>query len=117
MIRIPAGAMLAAGALGADAGQWQFLAALMGGTLAASSQVAKTTTRAAINTSPEPFSNIAASLLEDGIVVAAVWLAVQYPFMFGISLTVAIAVLAFITITLFRFLRSALQRVSAYFSK
>ena len=117
VIRIPAGAALVAGALGADSATMTTFAALMGGTLAASSQVAKTTTRAAINTSPDLFSNIAASLLEDGMVVAAVWLAVQYPFMFGISLTVAIAVLAFITITLFRFLRTALQRVSVYFSK
>ena len=117
VIRIPAGAALVAGALGADSATMTTLAALMGGTLAASSQVAKTTTRAAINTSPEPFSNIAASLLEDGMVVAAVWLAIQYPFMFGVSLTAAIAVLAFITITLFRFLRAALRRLSVYFSK
>ena len=117
VIRIPAGAALVAGALGADSATMTTLAALMGGTLAASSQVAKTTTRAAINTSPEPFSNIAASLLEDGMVVAAVWLAIQYPLMFGVSLTAAIAVLAFITITLFRFLRAALRRLSVYFSK
>ncbi len=117
IIRIPAGAALVAGALGADSATMTTLGALLGGTLAASSQVAKTTTRAAINTSPEPFSNIAASLLEDGMVVAAVWLAIQYPFTFGISLTVAITVLTFITITLFRFLRAALQRVSKFFSK
>lgn len=117
VIRIPAGAALVAGALGADSATMTTLAALMGGTLAASSQVAKTTTRAAINTSPEPFSNIAASLLEDGMVVAAVWLAIQYPLMFGVSLTAAIAVLAFVTITLFRFLRAALRRLSVYFSK
>jgi Ca2+/Na+ antiporter len=117
VIRIPAGAALVAGALGADSATMTTLAALMGGTLAASSQVAKTTTRAAINTSPEPFSNITASLLEDGIAVGAIWLSVQYPFMFGISLTVAIAVLAFITITLFRFLHTALQRVSGFFSQ
>ena len=47
-----------------------------GGTLAATSHVAKATTRAAANTSPEPFSNLGLSLLEDGLVVAAVWLAV-----------------------------------------
>ncbi|HMQ33459.1 MAG TPA: DnaJ domain-containing protein, partial [Chloroflexaceae bacterium] len=64
---------LVTGGLGALA----LVAALMGGTLAASSQVAKSTTRAAINTSPEPLSNLAASLFEDGLVIAALWLATQ----------------------------------------
>jgi len=72
VIRIPAGAALAAGVFGADNATMAVVAALMGGTLAATSQAAKTTTRAAINTSPEPFSNIAMSLLEDGLVVGAV---------------------------------------------
>jgi hypothetical protein len=90
VIRIPAGAALAAGALGADgATMAATLAALLGGTLAATSQAAKTTTRAAINTSPEPFSNLLASLIEDGLVVGAVWLAVTHPFVFGVALLIA----------------------------
>ena len=115
VIRIPAGAALAAGALGADSATTTALIALLGGTLAASSQAAKTTTRAAINTSPEPFTNIGASLLEDGLVVATVWLATQYPLAFGVCLVVAVLLLGYITISLFRFLRAALRRVSSLF--
>ena len=115
VIRIPAGAALAAGALGADSATTTALIALLGGTLAASSQAAKTTTRAAINTSPEPFTNIGASLLEDGLVVATVWLATQYPLAFGVCLVVAVVLLGFVTISLFRFLRAALRRVSSIF--
>ena len=66
VIRIPAGAALAAAVFGGDEASWATVAALLGGALAATSHVAKATTRAAANTSPEPFSNIALSLLGDG---------------------------------------------------
>ena len=58
--------------------------------MAATSQAAKTTTRAAINTSPEPFSNVAASLFEDGLVVGAVWLATTHPLVFGLVLSLVV---------------------------
>lgn len=116
VIRIPAGAALAAGALGADGATAATLAALLGGTLAASAQAAKTTTRAAINTSPEPFSNLLASLAEDGLVVAAVWLAVTHPVIFGIALLIVVVLLGVVTVTLFKFLRAALRRLSAFLS-
>ena len=61
LVRIPAGAALAAAVFGADQSSWAMAAALMGGTLAATSHLAKATTRAALNASPEPFSNIAMS--------------------------------------------------------
>ena len=80
VIRIPAGAALAAGVFGADSSVMALLAALMGGSLAATSHVAKATTRAAINTSPEPFSNVGASLLEDGMVPLSLWLAIAASF-------------------------------------
>jgi uncharacterized membrane protein len=62
VIRIPAGAALAAAALGADNHVMTLIAALLGGSLAATAHTAKLTTRAAINTSPEPLSNLAVSL-------------------------------------------------------
>ena len=74
LVRIPAGAALAAAVFGADQGSWAMAAALIGGTLAATSHVAKATTRAAVNTSPEPFSNIGMSLLGDATVPAMLWL-------------------------------------------
>ena len=108
VIRIPAGAALAAGALGADGATMTLAAALMGGSLAATSQAAKTTTRAAINTSPEPFSNLFASFLEDGLVVGAVWLATTHPLVFGVALAVSVVLMWAVTVVLFTFLRSVL---------
>lgn len=116
VIRIPAGAALAAGALGADGGTMALVGALLGGGLAATSQAAKTTTRAAINTSPEPFSNIGMSLLEDGLVVGAVWLATNHPVAFGILLVIAVVLMWIVTWMLFKFLRAAFRRLSALFS-
>ncbi len=116
VIRIPAGAALAAGVFGADNATMAVVAALMGGTLAASSQAAKTTTRAAINTSPEPFSNIAMSLVEDGLVIGAVWLATNEPVVFGILLLIALVLMWIVTWTLFKFLRAALRRLRDLFS-
>ena len=93
VLRVPAGAALAAGVFGADSATMAVVAALLGGTLAASSQAAKTTTRAAINTSPEPLSNVLASLFEDGLVIAALWLATHQPVIFGILLAITVAVM------------------------
>ena len=115
VIRIPAGAVLAAGALGADSATMGLVAALLGGSLAATSQAAKTTTRAAINTSPEPFSNIGASLLEDGLVVGAVWLATTHPLVFGGVLVVTVVLMWVVTVSLFRFLRAVFRRFSMVF--
>jgi hypothetical protein len=116
VIRIPAGAALAAGALGADGGTMALIGALLGGGLAATSQAAKTTTRAAINTSPEPFSNIGMSLLEDGLVVGAVWLATNHPIAFGILLVIAVLLMWTVTWMLFKFLRAVFRRMSTFFS-
>jgi len=112
LIRIPAGAALAAGVLGADAGSWQLIAALMGGTLAASSHLAKASTRAAINTSPEPFSNIAASLLGDAAVPTMLWLAWAHPLAFFAALAGALVVMTVLTVLLFKFLRGAWRRLT-----
>ena len=114
VLRVPAGAALAAGVFGADGGTMTVAAALLGGSLAATSQAAKTTTRAAINTSPEPFSNIAMSLLEDGLVVVIVWLATHHPLAFGVLLLVSVLVMWALTWVLFRFLRAAWRRVSTW---
>ena len=81
-VRVPAGALLAYGAAGGLSPEVAVIAGLLGGTLAAGMHVAKTGTRALINTSPEPFSNIAASLAEDGIVVGGLLLALAHPITF-----------------------------------
>lgn len=116
VIRVPAGAALAAAALGADGATMAVLGALLGGGLAATAQAAKTTSRAAINTSPEPFSNVFMSLLEDGLVVGIVWLATNQPLIFGAVAVVAVLLMWVVTWLLFKFLRAALRRLRALFS-
>lgn len=113
-IRIPAGAALAFGALsgatGADSQIWALVAALAGGTLAATSHAAKTTTRAAANTSPEPFSNIALSLLGDAAVPALLWLAYEHPLWFWPVLAVLVLLAIVVVVLLFKFLRGLIRR-------
>ena len=116
VVRIPAGAALAAGVFGADSGAIALAAALLGGSLAATSQAAKTTTRAAINSSPEPFSNIAMSLVEDGLVVVAVWLATNHPIAFGVLLLIAVVLMWVLTWMLFKFLRAVFRRARGLFT-
>ncbi|MDP9109784.1 MAG: DUF4126 domain-containing protein [Pseudomonadota bacterium] len=78
-IRIPAGAVLAAAALGQMDPTWTTIAALAGGTIAASSHFTKAGARALINTSPEPLSNWTASLTEDASVATALWAMFFHP--------------------------------------
>ncbi len=81
-IRVPAGALLAAAAVaGGDPGM-SVAAAILGGTIAAGSHITKASTRALINTSPEPFSNWTASFSEDALSIGAVWTALFYPLVF-----------------------------------
>jgi hypothetical protein len=81
-VRIPAGGALAAGAFGEFGAAAVVAAALLGGSLTALTHATKAGTRAAVNTSPEPFSNAALSLTEDVSVLGAVWLAIHYPLAF-----------------------------------
>lgn len=111
-IRIPAGAALAAGVFGADSATWATVAALLGGTLAATAHTAKATTRAAANTSPEPFSNIGLSLLGDAAVPAMLYLAWQNPTWFFVALAAAVLVAVALTVVLFKFLRLLWQRLT-----
>lgn len=110
VVRVPAGAALAAGVFGLDNATMAFVAALMGGTLAATSQAAKTTSRALINTSPEPFSNWGASFMEDGLSVGAIWLALADPTVFVAVLIVVVLLMWLLTWALWRFVRAAWQR-------
>lgn len=115
LIRIPAGAALAAGALGADSTAMGWIAALLGGGLAATSHTAKLTTRAAVNTSPEPFSNVAVSLFEDGFVIFMLWLSATHPVIFWIALAVTLVVAVVLMIVLAKFLRAVALRLRGFF--
>ncbi|MDI1229659.1 MAG: DUF4126 domain-containing protein [Methylobacter sp.] len=85
-IRIPAGAMLAAGAIGDLNPTVELAAAIMGGSLAAGSHATKAGSRVMINASPEPFSNWAASISEDVVVITGVWACINHPVLFLIAL-------------------------------
>jgi hypothetical protein len=111
VIRIPAGAALAAAVFGADHATWAAVAALLGGSLAATAHVSKATTRAAVNTSPEPFSNIGLSLLEDGLVPAALWLSVAHPAAFFVALALMLVLMAVLIWLLSKFLLGLWQRL------
>lgn len=112
VVRIPAGAALAAGVFGADQATAASVAAVVGGLLAATSHVAKATTRAAVNTSPEPFSNIGLSLAGDGAVPVMLWLSWAHPVFFFASLLVALAVMVGLIWVFAKFLRVLLRRFS-----
>jgi hypothetical protein len=81
-IRIPAGALLAAGAVGELNPAVSLAAALLGGTLAAGTHGMKAGSRLLINTSPEPFTNWTASIVEDIMVIGGIWAAVNHPWVF-----------------------------------
>ena len=115
LVRIPAGAALAAAVFGADQSSWALAAALMGGTLAATSHVAKASTRAALNTSPEPFSNIAMSLLGDSVVPVSLWLSWAHPTVFFAALAVAVVAMLAMIWVLAKFVRSLARRLSGGF--
>ncbi|MCK9636372.1 MAG: DUF4126 domain-containing protein [Methylobacter tundripaludum] len=85
-IRIPAGAMLAAGAIGELNPAVELAAAIVGGGLAAGSHATKSGSRVLINTSPEPFSNWIASIGEDVVVITGVWACINHPILFLIAL-------------------------------
>lgn len=114
-IRIPAGAALAYGVFGGDQATWATVAALLGGTLAATAHTAKATTRAAANTSPEPFSNLALSLAGDALVPGMLWLSWQHPVWFFVALALALIVMITTTVLLFKFLRGLGRKLRGHF--
>lgn len=108
-IRIPAGAALAAAVMGDQAGNVQLLAGLLGGTLAAGTHFAKAGARAAINTSPEPFSNVFTSFGEDAVFVGGLWALLSYPVIFLVALGIFMLIAVWLIVWLWRFVRRILR--------
>ncbi len=81
-IRIPAGALLAAGAVGDVTPALTISAGILGGAISGTSHAIKAGSRVLINTSPEPFTNWTASVVEDVAVVGGIWAALHYPIVF-----------------------------------
>jgi hypothetical protein len=110
-IRIPAGAALAAAVLGADGGTMAAVAAILGGSIAAGTHFSKAGTRALINTSPEPVSNVAASFSEEAMLAGGLWMAWFYPLVFLVLLAIFLVLAAWVIVRLWRFIRDLLQRM------
>lgn len=101
-LRIPAGAVLAAMAVGDVSLPAQIAAGLVGGTLTAATHATKAGARVMINTSPEPVSNWGASLAEDVAVFAGLWVALNYPLLFLALLAIFIGVMIWLLPKLWR---------------
>lgn len=111
-IRIPAGAVLAAAAFGDFDKSVQVIAFLVGGGLALSSHGAKAATRAVINTSPEPASNIAASLAEDVVAVGSIAIAPFYPVIVIVVVAIGVIVSVILVPRIVRYMRGVMGRLS-----
>lgn len=81
-IRIPAGALLAMGAINSSDPMIATIAALLGGSLSGMTHATKAGSRVLINTSPEPVSNITTSFAEEGLLLGGGWLALMHPAIF-----------------------------------
>jgi hypothetical protein len=115
-VRIPAGAALAAGVFGDSSTAAMTAAAILGGTLAAGSHLAKAGSRAVINTSPEPFSNWTASFAEELAVALILWLAVLHP-LAALAIVLALTGLAIWMIPkIWSAIRRIGRRVAGWFS-
>lgn len=113
LIRPPAAALLAYSAAFAAPPEWRWAAALLAGGVALTSHGTKASTRAAVNTSPEPFSNWALSFGEDVLAVWLTWMATVHPAATIVIATLLTALAIFLLAHLFRFLRRSLQRLFA----
>ena len=112
-IRPPAAAILAYSAVDQMPEGWRLAAALLAGGVALTSHGTKASARVAINTSPEPFSNSAASLAEDGLAIGLSWLASVHPILTAVIVVVLLAGSAWVLYKLFHFLKNSLRRLFA----
>jgi len=111
-IRIPAGALLAAGATGDTLTPLTVAAGILGGTITAGTHFTKAGGRAVINTSPEPFSNWGASFTEDAMVASGIWLAFAHPVAFLVLFVLFLLLLAWLIPKVWRGIRAVFARLN-----
>ncbi len=104
-IRVPAGAVLAAAALGDVPGPVLWIAALAGGTVAFTTHGAKASTRLAVNSTPEPFSNWFLSFAEDALSLVVLWLVTTHPFLAVVVSVILICLCSAVIYFFYRFFR------------
>ena len=115
-IRIPAGAIMAAGvAQGMDISPAaEFAALLIGGGITATSHVTKASSRLLINTSPEPVTNWTASVAEDLAVIGGLWTALHYPIIFIVLLIIFMLIIIWALPRIWRTFKGVFQRIGAW---
>ena len=116
-IRIPAGAILAASAVGDVNPAVELVAAIAGGSIAAGTHAVKSGTRALINTSPEPFSNWTVSITEDLAVIAGIWTALYYPWLFIIFLFIFILLMIWLLPKIWRGIKKVFSLIVHFFQR
>jgi len=114
-VRIPAGAMLAAGAVGNVDPAVAVAAGILGGGLTAATHATKAGTRAIVNTSPEPFSNWALSISEDVAVFTGLWAALNHPTLFVVLMVVFIVLLIWLLPKLWRGIKLVAAKIRGWF--
>ena len=114
-IRIPAGAMLAAGAVGDVSPAMAVAAGLVGGSVTAATHATKAGSRMLINTSPEPFTNWGASIAEDLAVFAGLWAALSHPMLFLIALALFLILVAWLLPKLARGIAAMGRKIASWF--
>lgn len=114
-IRIPGGALLAAGAVGEVDPALSLAAAIVGGGVAAGTHAVKAGGRVLINASPEPFSNWTASIAEDLAVIAGIWTALHYPWVFIGLLAAFVALSIWLLPKIWRGIRKVFAAVARFF--
>jgi hypothetical protein len=112
-IRPPAAAFLAFSAAGAAPAEWRWGAALLAAGVALTSHGTKASARAAVNTTPEPFSNWILSFGEDALAVWLTWMATVHPLATTVIVVALLALSAYLLFHLFRFARRALRKLFA----
>ena len=116
-IRIPAGAIIAAQAMAPVSQEAQFIGFLLGGAVTTTAHGTKAGARLLINTSPEPFSNWAASIMEDIAAVGALWVTFNHPYLIIVFVTVFFFMALWLTPKLFAALRSVIAKAASFFDK
>ena len=111
-VRIPAGAFLAAGATGDTLNALTVAAGLLGGTITAGTHFTKSGGRAMLNTSPEPFTNWAASFTEDAMVLSGIWLVFTHPVVFLVLFALFVAFAIWLLPKVFRGIRAVFRKLA-----
>ncbi len=114
-IRIPAGAILAMGAVGDTSAAMELSAFLVGGSIAAGTHATKAGARVLINTSPEPFTNWTASISEDLLVIGGLWVALNHPEIVLVGLAIFICLMIWLLPKLWRGIKQLIYGVRNLF--